>query len=153
MKKVTVLFVLLACFFIFCSSGNVDYLDDDETTSSLIWTEVGSAWGPDFLNDWGDYTAGDYENCMYAIDNDGMLHIVGMIESSSSVTVPSSIFILPKGYRPATQQSALIEASDGSVIPPETLRNLTIYTDGTVEANGLDSENTISFGHILVKLD
>jgi hypothetical protein len=144
MKRILVFLTgLLVCFLFSCS------LEEE-----FEWIKVGSGDGPPFLNNWdhlGTEGAITYEDCMFAKDKAGLLHIVGMIKNTSTVTGNSNLFTLPENYRPATTQSAIIEVFTPAWAGDQTV--LYILTTGTVQAAGLSSHDKISFGHILVKLD
>ncbi len=64
----------------------------DVAGPSRTWT------APTFLNSWVNFGSG-YTEAAYSIDATGTVYIRGLVKSG---TVPADVFVLPVGYRPAT---------------------------------------------------
>ena len=71
-----------------------------------------AAWKtPTFTNSWVNFGASPtYELAGYALDNDGYVHLKGLIKTGATAT---SAFTLPVGYRPVRDMQVAIAASGG----------------------------------------
>jgi hypothetical protein len=101
-------------------------LETAERVSGGNRTACRSSWKvPSLTNSWANRAG--CEAAGYALDNDGTVHLKGVVTTGASGT---SIFTLPVTVRPAVPRVLPVAASGG-------LAKLTVGTDGTVVATSL----------------
>jgi hypothetical protein len=90
------------------------------------WSEVGSAGAAVWVNG-SSYLPGSYGNVRYRKDDRGMVELAGLV---TGVTTQQTVFTLPVGFRPQTEQflSTICSAGAGSIYI--TSNNVTVYTAG-----------------------
>jgi hypothetical protein len=97
-----------------------DYVE----TADMSWHLVGAGGEPAFLNSWVNHTVGTYTSCGYRKDNDGFVHLQGLIKSGT-VGDGTPPFQLPTGYRPLYSIHLIIVSNSA-------MGNLRISNDGYV---------------------
>lgn len=68
------------------------------TTPAQQWIKVSGTGAPAFENSWVNYDTGANSLARFRIDDDGVVHMTGVVKSGSGI--PTAIFTLPPGYRP-----------------------------------------------------
>lgn len=95
------------------------------TTPAQQWIKVGESGAPAFANSWVNY-AGGFSTAKFRIDDDGVVHMTGLVKDGSGV--PTAIFTLPPGYRPA-------ENIHVAVVSNSLFGNLEVKSSGEVWAD------------------
>ena len=94
-------------------AGTLFYVTDEgvmERWSGSAWVQVGtdtpaqdlgdSSWtAPTLLNSWVNY-GGAWDTAGYRKDGQGVVYLKGLVKSG---TTSANLFVLPSGYRPASQ--------------------------------------------------
>ena len=70
--------------------------------AALAWT------APTLLNSWVNYDAANFSNAGYVKDNEGFVHLRGVVGSGVAATV----FTLPSGFRPARRAIFSVVGND-----------------------------------------
>ena len=123
---------------------NVVVKDITVRTPAQVWIT------PTLLNSWVNYDAGVETHAAYRIDDDGMVHVKGLVKTG---TPPAVIFTLPVGYRPpghivfstVSNESfgVLRVLSDGSITP--SVGSATWFSIGEVAFTALAPAATPAF--------
>ena len=74
---------------------NIDI--SDSILNSNVYYLTNAKTYPSLLNGWINYPSGGYETCNYYKDDNGIVHINGLVKSG---TLAQPLFMLPDGYKP-----------------------------------------------------
>lgn len=103
---------------------------------------VGNANEPAFQNGWVNYDTTAYHGARYWKDPMGVVHIEGLVKNGAAP--PSTIFILPVGYRPGNALLFTVTANG-------LLARVDITTTGNVLWNGGGTNAYLSLAGITFK--
>lgn len=117
-----------------------DCVDTAERNLSRTRRARRAAWkSPTLTNSWAVFGAAPtYEQIGYALDNDGYVHLKGLLKSGASGT---SAFTLPTGYRPVRDTQVAIAASGG-------LAYVLIGVDGTVKPTNSTNSAVLTYASL-----
>jgi hypothetical protein len=123
-------------------SANVDL----HLTGSIVqdgWVNVISPGVPNFQNGWTDCPAAwGWNSAGYFRDKNGIVHLKGLVQGG---TIPSTIFELPAGFRPAMHHLFIVPVHNNTGLPATPCSGyrqgrVTVWNNGQVYAespNGL----------------
>ncbi len=77
---------------------------DLNVTGTIVqepWTNIGAISAPAFQGAWANYPGATWNQAGFFRDKSGIVHLKGLIRSG---VVPSTVFNLPAGYRPAREE-------------------------------------------------
>lgn len=93
------------------------------------WTQVGTSGGGVIFTSGFSNFGSPYETARFIRDDQGWVHLAGLIVAAAAHTTAAPMFTLPAGYRPAADHAFPIFTGSNLGV----FGNIRVLTDGTVE--------------------
>jgi hypothetical protein len=124
--------------------AKTDYLSAPDTG----WHYVGASGEPAFLNSWVNYDANGWTKARFRKDALGYVHIEGLVRSGAN---PSTIFVLPVGYRP--KDGTTTEGLIFTICATDAAGRIDVKPNGNVYKNSAGATTFVSLAGITFKAE